>query len=67
MKIGEGAKRIFEGRKGFPRSEEERKARHKKLFGSDSLPKRGSGKSNPYQEAANRLAIKTKMKSEKTA
>lgn len=31
-------------REGKPRTEEERKARHKKLFGTDKLPARGTGR-----------------------
>lgn len=32
-----------ERRLGNPRMDEERKARHKKIYGTDELPERGSG------------------------
>ena len=33
----------MERRKGKPRTDEERKARHKRLYGTDKLPPRGTG------------------------
>lgn len=35
---------IKTGRRGNPRTEEERKARHERIFGEGILPERGTGK-----------------------
>ncbi len=50
---------------GNPKSERERAATHKRLFGTSTLPKRGTGLQNPYQAAADRAAVKDE--SRKTA
>jgi len=52
---------VQERRYGKPRTEAERRARHKRLFGTSKLPPRGTGlklKHNPYPGVPRRLWAK---------
>jgi hypothetical protein len=46
-----------ERKKGKPRTDEERKRRHKKLYGTDKLPPRGTGLINS-QAKFERMRVK---------
>lgn len=50
-----GAVKKEQRRFGNPRTEAERKIRHKSLFGTTKVPRRGTGKGNIYQEAIGKM------------
>jgi len=45
-------------RNGFPRTDEERKARHNSIFGTGKLPPRGTGLGNKIQDSAQEILDK---------